>query len=376
MTKHTPKLSLANPITAFLLLIAVFAVTGVATFGARRLRRPNLYNQPSQAELLQARSEAIAAIPQLPKDTEEKLSSALDPQLAPITAAFVDPLVDRFGVDRNLKPNTSRPTSVSLSSQALIPEIPDRIARLTRWQQSLRVASANGLPAPSITTAYLISEVSAAGRIITTNSQSALLYIDSEKRQIAVDAGARFYDGVLLSIDPQGVVFRTSTGDTKLMQWDRQEEFSTKPLTAPTALPQQKSQLKPAGQTRINRPFDQSSRDDYSDLQEAVRDRYTETTVPDTPKPEINPSSEQIVLPTHKETPTQLSAPALTKSPNPFSINSPRQNKPDYAHALLTTPRLILNFRRATQPAVFNLDDPTSFANQINTANQTTTARS
>ena len=49
MTKHTPELSLANPITAFLLLIAVFAVTGVATFEARRLRRPNLYNQPSQA---------------------------------------------------------------------------------------------------------------------------------------------------------------------------------------------------------------------------------------------------------------------------------------------------------------------------------------
>ena len=377
MIKHTPKLSLANPITAFLLLIAVFVVTGVATFGARRLRRPNLYNQPSQAELLQARSEAIAAIPQLPKDTEEKLTSALDPQLAPITAAFVDPLVDRFGVDRNLKPNASRLTSVPLSPQALIPEIPDRIARLTQWQQSLRVASANGLPAPSITTAYLISEVSAAGRIITTKSQSALLYIDSEKRQIAVDAGARFYDGVLLSIDPQGVVFRTSTGDTKLMQWDRQEEFSTKPLTAPAALPQQKSQSKPAGQIRFNRPFAQTPRDDYSDLQDAVRDRYTDTTVPDTAKPEINnPSSEQIVLPTHKETPTQLSAPALTKSPNPFLINSPRQNKPDYAHALLTTPRLILNFRRATQPAVFNLDDPTSFANQINTANQTTTPRS
>ena len=372
MTKHTPKLSLANPITAFLLLIAVFAVTGVATFGARRLRRPNLYNQPSQAELLQARSEAIAAIPQLPKDTEEKLSSALDPQLAPITAAFVDPLVDRFGVDRNLKPNTSRLTSVPLSPQALSPEIPDRIARLTQWQQSLRVASANGLPAPSITTAYLISEVSAAGRIITTKSQSALLYIDSEKRQIAVDAGARFYDGVVLSIDPQGVVFRTSTGNTKLMQWDRQEEFSTKPLTTPTALPQQKSQSKPAGQTRINRPFAQN---DYSDLQDAVRDRYTDTTIPDTAKPEINPSPEQIVLPTHRETPTptQLSAPALTKSPNPFSINSLRQNKPDYAHAPLTTPRLILNFRRTTQAAVFNLDDPTSFANQINTANETTT---
>ena len=96
MTKHTPKLSLANPFTTFLLLLAVFAVSAIATFGARRFLRPNFDNQPSQAELLQARSEAIAAIPQLPKETEEKLSTALDPQLAPITSAFVDPLIDRF----------------------------------------------------------------------------------------------------------------------------------------------------------------------------------------------------------------------------------------------------------------------------------------
>ena len=377
MTKHTPILSLANPITAFLLLLAVFAVTGVATFGAHRILRPSFDNQPSQAELLQARSDAIAAIPQLPKDTEGKLSSALDPQLAPITAAFVDPLVDRFGVDRNLRPNAPRLNSVPLSPLSSIPETPDRIARLSQWQQSLRVANVNGLPAPSITTAYLISEVSAAGRIITNKSQSALLYIDSEKRQIAVDAGAKFYDGVLLSIDPQGVVFRTSTGHTKLMQWDRQEEFSTKPLTAPTGLPQQKSQSKPAAQNRVNRAFAQTPREDYSDLQEAVRDRYADTTIPDTAKPEINNASpEPIALPTHKETPTQSSAPTLTKSPNPLLINGLRQNKPDYAHAPLTTPHLILNFRRTTRAAVFNLDDPTSFAKQINTGNQTSTSRS
>src|SRR5215211_5158951 len=108
MTKHTPKLSLANPSCAFLVLVAVFAATTIATFGARRLLRPNIDNQPSQAELSQARSDAIAAIPQLPKDTEEKLSAALHPELTPITAAFIDPLIDRLGTDRSTQANPPR----------------------------------------------------------------------------------------------------------------------------------------------------------------------------------------------------------------------------------------------------------------------------
>jgi len=376
MTKHTPKLSLANPITSFLLLLAVFAVTAVATFGARRLLRPNFDNQPSQAELLQARSDAIAAIPQLPKDTEEKLSAALDPQLAPITTAFVDPLIDRFGVDRSAKAIAPRLNSVPSSALSLSPATPDKIARLTQWQQAVRDANANALPAPSITTAYLISEVSPAGRIITTKTQSAWLYLDSEKRQIAVNVGAKFYDGVLVSIDPQGVVFRTSTGHTQFMQWDRLEEFSTRPTTAPPVLPQQKSQSNPAAPIPINRLSTQPRRHDYSDLQDAVRDRYANT-IPNTAKPEINnPSPEQIVLPIHKPTSTQFLAPALTKSPNPFSTNSVRPNKLDYAHAPLTSQRPILHFLPTTEAAVLNLDDPTSFAKQTNTVNQITIAGS
>src|SRR5215213_7217993 len=299
MTKHTPKLSFANPFTAFLLLLAVFALTAVATFGARRLLGRDIEIQPTPAELLQARSDAIAAIPQLPKDTEEKLSAALHPQLTPITATFVDPLIDRLGVDRSSKANSPRLNSIPVS--ALAPSTPEKTARLTQWQHALREANANGLPAPSITTAYLLSEVSPAGRIITAKSQAAWLYIDSEKRQIAVNVGAKFYDGVLVSIDPRGVVFRTSAGNTKLMQWDRQEEFTTRPISAPTELPQQKPQSTPGAQTQINRSYAQPRRENYSDLQEAVRDRYADTTIPNTAQPNFkNLSPEQIVLPTHK----------------------------------------------------------------------------
>ena len=369
MSKHTPKLSLANPFTAVLLLITLFAVTAVTTFAARRLLGRDFDNQPTPAELLQARSDAIDAIPQLPKDTEEKLSAALDPQLTPITAAFVDPLIDRFGVDPSSKGNTPRLSSlpVSATPASLPPATPDKLARLTQWQQALRNANANGLPAPSITTAYLISEVSPAGRITTTKARSVWLYIDSEKRQIAANVGAKFYDGLLISIDPQGVVFRTATGQTKLIEWDRQDEFSTRPSTAPKTLPQQ-PQPKPASQTGLNPSQNPPRRNDYSDLQNAVRDRYGDTANPNTGKPDNNDddSPEQNAEPTSKLSP----APTLTTIPNPFSTKILPPNKIDYAHALQIRSRSFLNFRPTTPTHIFSLDDPTSFGNKTTTVTE------
>jgi type IV pilus assembly protein PilQ len=378
MTKHTPKLSLANPFTAFLLLITVFAVTAVATFGAHRLLRRGIDSQPAQAELLQARSDAIAAIPQLPKDTEEKLSAALDPQLTPITAAFVDPLIDRLGLDRSSTTNSPRLNSVPVSAPLapLSPGTPDKTARLTQWQQALRDANTNGLPAPSITTAYLLSEVSPAGRIITTKSQAAWLYIDSEKRQIAVNVGAKFYDGVLVSIDRQGVVFRSSTGQTKLVLWDRQEEFSTRPtVAAPIDRIQPPETIPTQNLPRvITRPTPVPQREDYSDLQNAVRDRYGDTTISNTEKPEIsNDSRDQILIPAQKPVPTQFSAPKPTITPNPFSTNV-GPIKLDYAHAPLTRSHSILSFPR-TAP-ILSLEDPTSFSQTTSPDNEIAAAPS
>jgi hypothetical protein len=244
------KLSLANPFFAILLLTAVFALTAVATVAANRLLGRKLDNQPTSIELSQARADAIAAIPQLPKDTEERLSAALRPELTPITAAFVDPLIDRLGVDRSTQANAPRVTSLPALATPSLPTTPDRVARLMQWQQAVRNANASGLPAPPITTAYLISELSPAGRIFTSGAQAAWLYIESEKRQIAANVGAKFYDGILAGIDRQGVVFRTSTGQTKLIQWDRQEEFSARPTMSPSTerppQPQPSPETKPA----------------------------------------------------------------------------------------------------------------------------------
>ena len=360
------KLSLANPFFAILLLTALFALTAVATVAANRLLGRKLDNQPTQAELSQARSDAIAAIPQLPKDTEEKLSAALHPELTPITAAFVDPLIDRLGIDRTTQPNGPRVSPLpALATSPLLPPTPDKVARLVQWQQAVRNANAAGLPAPSITTAYLISELSPAGRITTSGAQAAWLYIESEKRQIAANIGAKFYDGILTGIDRQGVVFRTSTGQTKIIQWDRQEEFSARPTTSPsTETPTQPIQPKPASETKpadnftpaaVARPNSVGRRDDYSDLQIAVRDRYVQNTNRNTVTNNDSPS-DQVLRQTQK-TPT----PSLTTIPNPFSTNNGRANKLDYAHAAQTRSRTTLNFRTATAAAIFNLDDSTVF---------------
>lgn len=359
------KLSLANPFFAILLLTAVFALTAVATVAANRLLGRKLDNQPTSIELSQARADAIAAIPQLPKDTEERLSAALRPELTPITAAFVDPLIDRLGVDRSTQANAPRVTSLPALATPSLPTTPDRVARLMQWQQAVRNANASGLPAPPITTAYLISELSPAGRIFTSGAQAAWLYIESEKRQIAANVGAKFYDGILAGIDRQGVVFRTSTGQTKLIQWDRQEEFSARPTMSPSTerppQPQPSPETKPAENftPALAQPNNLPRRDNYSDLQIAVRDRYVQNTSPNTNAVTNNDSPlDQVLIPTQR-TP---SAPSLT-IPNPFSPNTGRP-KLDYAHASQTRAPATLNFRTAPTKATFNLDDPISFGDK------------
>jgi Flp pilus assembly secretin CpaC len=369
---NKPKLSLANPFFAFFLLTALFALTAVATIAANRFLGRKYESQPTDTELSQARADAIAAIPQLPKDTEEKLSAALHPELTPITAAFVDPLIDRLGIDRGTQANTPRLTSPPLATP-LLPTTPEKVVRLIQWQQAARNAYALGLPAPSITTAYLISELSPAGRITTSGAHAAWLYIESEKRQIAANVGAKFYDGILAGIDRQGVVFRTSTGQTKLIQWDRQEEFSARPTTPPsTERPPQPVQAKPASETTpadnftpgaLARPNAVGRRDDYSDLEIAARARYVQNTNPNATNAIIDNESpsDQVITPNRT-----TSAPILTTIPNPFSANTGRPNQLDYAHAPQTQARATLNFRTATAAAVFNLDDTTSFSEKSN----------
>jgi type II secretory pathway component GspD/PulD (secretin) len=421
-TNQPPRSTAANRLKALLALLAIFAITAVITFGGRRALGRSLDAQPTQADLLQARADAVTAIPQLPKDTEDKLAAALYPQLAPITPAFSDPLVDRAGIDQTSQPSAARlAPALMTAALPLTPPVPEKLSRLTQWQQSVRAANAGGLVPPSITTAYLISEVSPTGRVNMKGSQGAWLYIDAEKRQIPANIGAKFYDGVLVSIDPDvstgGVVFRTSTGQTKMLHWDRQEDFTnTTPAVPPTAgrgeqaKPQlQPQQYKPVSQnssltqpelqslTSSNTPIpaiaaststqSRATRVDYSDLQVAVRDRHraASTTAPIQPSSQTSntvqstkavqateaaaspaQSDNLVITPTSKAEPTKptTSVPALPET-NFFSTGTLRRNKLNYAHVVYGNypARAIKNAvsLRALHNNTFNLDDPRSF---------------
>ena len=421
-TNQTPRSTAANRLKALLALLAIFAITAVITFGGRRAFGRSLDAQPTQAELLQARADAVAALPQLPKDTEDKLAAALYPQLAPITTAFSDPLVDRAGIDQTGQPSATRLAPASMTAAPpLTPPVPEKLSRLTQWQQSVRAANAGGLVPPSITTAYLISEVSPTGRVNMKGSQGAWLYIDAEKRQIPANIGAKFYDGVLVSIDPDvstgGVVFRTSTGQTKMLHWDRQEDFTNAtPAVPPTAgrgeqvKPQlQPQQYKPVSQySPLTQPDLQSStssstpiaaiaastptqtratREDYSDLQVAVRDRYraASTTAPIQRSAQTRNSIQStkaiqatetaaspaqsdnlVITPTSKPEPTKLTTPVQAQpETNSFSTGALRGNKLNYAHAVYGNyPARGIKSAvsvRALHNSTFNPDDPGSF---------------
>ena len=306
----------------------------------------------------------------------------------------------------------------------LTPPVPEKLSRLTQWQQSVRAANAGGLVPPSITTAYLISEVSPTGRVNMKGSQGAWLYIDAEKRQIPANIGAKFYDGVLVSIDPDvstgGVVFRTSTGQTKMLHWDRQEDFTNAtPAVPPTAgrgeqvKPQlQPQQYKPVSQNSpLTQPELQSSsssntpipaiaastsaqtratRVDYSDLQVAVRDRYraASTTAPIQPSAQTSNSIQSttvvqsteaaaspaqsdnlVITPTSKPEPTKLTTPVQAQpETNSFSSEALRGNKLNYAHAVHGSyPARAIESAvslRALHNDTFNPYDPGSFSPQ------------
>ncbi len=226
----------SNPI----LLLVIFVLTAGATVCAGLVFARSELTDVNQADLEQARREAQAAIPRLPADTEDRLATALSPQLPPITD-LSDPFVDRAGVTSlsaagNGSPLTVRTTATNdhqfFSAPSDQPATPALLSRLHSWRQSVKSATAAGQLPPPITTAYLHSELAPAGRIDTDARRGAWFYIPAEKRTLAAIVGAKFYNAVLLDIVPEGVVFRLQNGTTKNVAWEREEDFTTAPATA------------------------------------------------------------------------------------------------------------------------------------------------
>jgi Flp pilus assembly secretin CpaC len=297
-----------NRLKVFLALIAAFAVAATITFGARRVLGRSLDTQPSDAALKEAREASVAAIPRLPQDTEDKLAAALYPELPPI-AAVTDPFVDRAGLNHsaaNLGVSSQNNTGLINTAGPLVPSLPDRNARLSQWQQSVRAAVKAGVALPPMTNAYLISELAPAGKFEMGGHEGVWLYLESERRTIAADMGAKFYDGILVGVTSEGAQFRTSLGHTKLVPWSTKGDSNA--TAAPSTIdnnPSQQQQIirpaKPVSENATPKAIPQvatqaASQGDYADLQEAVRDRYAQpATAPRTraaspnPQPQVSP---------------------------------------------------------------------------------------
>lgn len=265
-----------NRLAALLALLAVFAVASTITFGARRVLGRPLDAQPTDADLKSARLETAAAIPHLPDDTEEKLTAALYPNIAPLTA-ISDPFSDRAGLANPNPQASTKLTTLSVGPvQPAQTLIPDRAARLSQWQQSLRAAVNAGLPLPSITTAYMINEVAPTGKFEMNGHDGAWLYIESERRTIPANVGAKFYDGTMVGVNTNGVQFRTSAAQTRTVPWNRQDEMSS-PVTPsnPSAGEMQKPPVTPPKAMSQERTLRTNPiQNEYGDLQQAVTKRY------------------------------------------------------------------------------------------------------
>jgi type II secretory pathway component GspD/PulD (secretin) len=276
-----------NKIKIFLALVAVFALTVTVTFAAHRVLSKPLDTQLSNADLKSAREETKAGIPRLPQDTEEKLAAALYPD-RPVPANIADPFVDRTGLNNSSAAAVKTSAVMPSVSSPTAPEVPDRAARLSQWQQSLKSSVASGLPTPPMTAAYLVSEIAPTGQLEMNGRHGVFLYLESEKRTITADVGAKFYDGMLVGVTDQGAQFRTAAGRTKLVPWSRKEDFtnSSAPGVAPsldvTNSPKQPTVIPVKPVSRLTRPAETiQPQDRYADLQEAVKDRYAQSSAPD-----------------------------------------------------------------------------------------------
>ncbi|HVE78372.1 MAG TPA: hypothetical protein VNA89_05905 [Gemmatimonadaceae bacterium] len=221
----------ARPRKSNLLALAlVFAAFAAATFGAQMALGRGPDTEVTSTDLQQARQEALAAIPRLPADTEDRLAAALYPQLAP-SSGFTDPFVDRAnigGAGAGRPPIIRARAAIPVSSAPAAPAAaPSATGRLQSWQQAFKAAAAAGHLPPPITTAYLHTDVAPTGRLDMGQVRGAWFYIASEKRVFSASVGTKFYDAVFAGVTPQGVVFRLQNGTVKTVEWERADDFST-----------------------------------------------------------------------------------------------------------------------------------------------------
>src|SRR5215208_4039671 len=115
-----------------------------------------------------------------------------------------------------------------LGGQASIPTIQDRIAQY----KAQKVTAMNArMPAPKPTTALLLSEIQVIGISRSPRGYAAIIEATPIKLSYVIYPGEPFYDGQLVAIEDNGLVFRHETVFT---DGRRVRQVEYKPLRQPT----------------------------------------------------------------------------------------------------------------------------------------------
>jgi hypothetical protein len=132
------------------------------------------------------------------------------------------------------------PTSKLIAGQAPVPTIQDRIAQY----KAQKAAAINArMAAPKPTTALLLSEIQVIGISRSPRGYAAIVEATPIKLSYVIYPGESFFDGQLVAIEDNRLVFRR---ETVLTDGKRERAVEYKPLRQPT---QVNSMTTPANQS-------------------------------------------------------------------------------------------------------------------------------
>lgn len=121
-----------------------------------------------------------------------------------------------------------RPTVKRTANQVPVSSIQERIAR---YKEQKAAAMSARMPAPKPTTALLLNEIQVIGISRTPRGYAAIIEAIPIKLSYVIYPGEPFYDGQLVAIEDNRLVFRR---ETVFSDGKRERSVEYKPLRQPT----------------------------------------------------------------------------------------------------------------------------------------------
>ncbi|MDX6693726.1 MAG: hypothetical protein QOF02_1329 [Blastocatellia bacterium] len=147
---------------------------------------------------------------------------------------------------RVYKPTVRRP-AVKIKAVPVAVKPPEIRARIDNYKAQKAQAMSQQQPAPKPTTALLLSEMQVIGIFRTPRGYAAMVEATPIKLSYVIYPGESFFDGQLVAIEEDRLVFRH---ETRWSDGRREMNVETKPLRQPTvadALTTDKGSAMPAG---------------------------------------------------------------------------------------------------------------------------------